>query len=331
MQRFCAFFLLIGTLLSGCTAHVDSANFNDHITADTRTEIAELNKRVVAAIRADNPAELKTLFAPEALSGSGTGLDGFVAATHDALTDSKLTILDEYLTHNTATGMTGTVTKGTTGEYAYKLNYPVTTNETHLSLLLNDRKADQLLLTCVYGKYGKAWKLTVLKAGIYSYFGKTAVDFLRQAEANQKAGRLLDMATDIAMVRNTAAPAEGVFHYHTEDAMGAFVTKASAELSARFPLPQKIAAVTTGPQVFNIAPIAMAEGIYPTVKYLTRINLADTVALKGEYEQLKAVVGTVFPGLDKGKKYVFFKAYNQIPDGKSAVKNYGFVLRNAAL
>lgn len=327
MQKIYAFWL-VGVLLAGCTPTVGSANFNDHIDGDSRAKIAILNNRVIAAMRANSPAELKALFAPEALSNTAVELDGFVTATHSALTDSKFTPLDEYLIRGTATGATATVTKGTVGEYAYKLDYPAVTNETYLSLLLNDSKANRLLLTCVYGKYGEEWKLTALKAGTYSFFGKTAVDFLNQAKANYSAGNLMDAANDIAMVRSTAAPAGGIFHYHAEDAMGAFVTKVSAELSARFPLPKKMETLKTGPQVFNIAPVAMAEGIYPTVKYLTTISLTDTVALKKENEQLKAVIGTVFPGLDKNKKYVFFKAYNQIPDGKTEVKNYGFVLNN---
>jgi hypothetical protein len=62
------------------------------------------------------------------------------------------------------------------------------------------------------------------------------------------------------------------------------------------------------------------------VAYLSKINLKDTVALKNENEELKKVIVNIFPGIEKGKKYVFFQAYNEIPNGKTPVNHYGFAL-----
>ena len=58
----------------------------------------------------------------------------------------------------------------------------------------------------------------------------------------------------------------------------------------------------------------------------------ETVAyINSAFDSLKKVIGKIFPGIEKDKKYVFFQAHNEIPDGKTPVEHFGFVLKSSEL
>jgi hypothetical protein len=312
------------TFLGGCTA--STGNWNDHIDSDSRTQIKAMNERVIEAIHKNNSQKLITLFSNELKAESGTEIPDFLNKIHSSFESENYTLLDEYMTTNSAVGTTATVLKGVSGESVYKINYPVITKETYISLIIIDGIINKVLLTCMYGKYGEEWKVNVLRVGDYSYFDKNAVDFYKQAKSNYENGHLIDAATDITMVQQTAVPAENFFQYQKEDEMKAFAKNVFKEANEKYPMPMKVEAIKTIPQIYNIMPKPMNEGVFPMVSYISKINLKDTVLLKAENEELKKVIGTLFPGIDKNKKYVFFQAYNDIPNGRTPTEHFGFAL-----
>jgi len=327
MIKIGTLFLFIVTVLFGCS--VSSENWNDHIDTATRAEIKILDNKVIEAFNEGNPQELEKLFSEELKKKSENELTAFVDKAHQFLKTKDYSLLDEYLATNSATGTTATAMKGISGEYDYKITYTAVTKETYISLLLDNGKANKHLITCIYGKYGNDWKLNVLRIGDYSYFGKTAVDFYKQAKLNYEKGNIIDAASDVSVIQQIATPADNIFHYQNAETMAAFANKVLTEVNAKFPLPKKVEEIKTNPQILNVIPIAMAEGIYPSVGYLSKINLKDTVSLKKENDELKNIIGKIFPGIDKEKKYVFFKAYNEIPNGKTSVDTYGFILNTS--
>lgn len=316
--------LLIGlTLFMGCS--VGSGNWNDHINAADREKIKALDSKIIDALAENNPDKLKEIFSEELEKKTSSEIGKFVETVHEKFKPKNYSILDEYLENNSAIGTTATAMKGVSGESDYKISYPVLTKETYISLLINNGPAKSELVTCVYGKYGSNWKLTVLKIGDFSYFGKTAIDFYKQAKANYEKGNLIDATNDIVMIQRTATPADNMFYYQNGAIMSAFANKVWAEANAKIVLPKTVEEIRSKPQILNVSPTPMAEGIYPTVGYLSKINLEDTLALRKENDELKRIIGGILPGIDKEKKYVFFKVYNEIPNGKTPVKSYGFV------
>lgn len=327
MQKFNKILLIGFIFLTGCS--VNSGNWNENIDIKNRKQINLLSNKIMDALAENNPSKLKEVISMELEKKSGAEINSFVEIVHEKFEPKDYTILDEYLESNSAIGTIGVAMKSVTGEYAYKVSYPILTKETYIALLINNGSAKSELVTCIYGKYGKDWKLNVLKVGDYSYFGKTAIDFYNQAKTNYEKGNLIDAATDILMIQLTATPAEDLFHYQNEATISAFANKVLAEANAKFVLPKIVEEIKTNPQILNVSPIAMDEGIYPTVNYLSFISLKDTVALKKENDELQKIIGKILPGIDKGKKYVFFKAYNEMPNGKNNVENYGFILTNS--
>jgi uncharacterized pyridoxamine 5'-phosphate oxidase family protein len=84
--------------------------------------------------------------------------------------------------------------------------------------------------------------------------------------------------------------------------------------------------VKTKPQIFNVHPQRVAEGSFPMIRYYSKIELQDTIKLKNENLEIQKVIGDIFKGIDKNNKYIFYWAFDEIPDG--TLKNrqhYGFV------
>jgi hypothetical protein len=97
------------------------------------------------------------------------------------------------------------------------------------------------------------------------------------------------------------------------------------EVNTKFTFPLTLDNIDTKPKVFRIFPEMINEGFFPMVYYLSDINIKDTTALKIENEKVKQEVGRLFTGIDKDKKFVFYWAFNEIPDGKKLVEHYGFI------
>ncbi len=263
---------------------------------------------------------LKEVFSAELEKKSGSEINAFVETVHENFKPKDYSILDEYLGSNSAIGSIVVAMKGISGESDYKISYPVLTKETYISLIINNGSAKSELVTCVYGKYGSDWKLTVLKIGDFSYFGKTAIDFYKQAKANYEKGNLIDAANDIVMIQRTATPAGDMFHYQSAETMSAFANNVFAEVNAKFVLPKKVEEIKTSPQILNVSPIAMEEGIYPTIGYLSKIDLKDTVALKKENDELQKAIGKILPGIDKGKSMFFLRRITKSQMGRHPLR-----------
>lgn len=317
---------VVNIILSGCASSVGTGNWNEQIDAESRSEIKILNDKIVEALNENNPEKLQIIFSDELKIKTKNDLANFVNTVHSSFESKKYTLLDEYLGNDSSIGTTGIALKGISKENDYSIHYPITTNETYISLIINDNISNKILLTCIYGKYGNDWKLNVLRIGDYSFFNKTAIDFYNEGKLNYEKGNIIDATNDILMMQQTYQPSDNFFKYQKLEEMKNYGQKLLVEANSKFALPKKIEEISSKPQIFSVGPKAMEEGIFPMVTYITNINLKNSSALKKENDEIKKVIINLFPGIEKEKKYVFFQAYNNIPNGSSTQEHYGFIL-----
>lgn len=319
--------LVCNIILLGCSGSVATGNWNDHIDSESRNQIKVLNDKIVEALNENNSEKLQTVFSDQLKIKTKNELSNFVNIVHSSFESKKYKLLDEYLANDSGIGTTGIALKGTSNENDYSIHYPITTNETYISLITNNNASNKILLTCMYGKYGNDWKLNVLRIGDYSFFGNTAIDFYKQAKINYEKGNIIDATNDILMMQQTFQPSDNFFQYQKLAEMKEYGQKLLAEANTKFALPKKIEEISSKPQIFSVGPKAMEEGVFPMVTYITSINLKDSLALKIENDGIKKIIVSLFPGIEKGKKYVFFQAYNDIPNGSLKQEHYGFILK----
>lgn len=324
MKTLQAFFIIGLAFLIACS--VRGTNWNEHIDSESREQIKKLNEKAIEAFSESNTQKLKELFSDELNQKASVELDTFVKMVHEEMITKEYALLDEYLTTNSRKGNIVTVFKGISGEDDYKISYEAVNKDSYVSILVLGKKERRILLTFIYGKEGNEWKINVLRIGEYSFFEKNAIDFYKLAKINYEKGNLIDAANYMGLSKKIVLPAENYFHYQKEAEMNKFSEKLFLEANAKFPLPMKVNEIESHPQIYNIRAKVVTEGIYPSVSYITKIDLKDSIALKKENAELKKIIGTLFPGIDKEKKYILFKAYNDMPNGTIPVENYGFIL-----
>ena len=129
------------------------------------------------------------------------------------------------------------------------------------------------------------------------------------------------------VARQFATPASNIFEYFKMPEMKDFGDKLYKETAAKFPI--VVPDVSTSPKIVGLEPVIIDEGIFPMVNYYTTIPLDDTVKLKAENDSIQKNISKVLMNIDKNNTMIFFRAYNQIPDGKTPMQRYGFVMKVA--
>ena len=317
--------ILTIVIFQSCKLGTSGTWKNDNIDKDKREQISILNDRLFKGIISNDPAAVKSLMAEKLLEKDGANIDKLINQVSSTFKADSYRIMDEYNIHNSTTGISNTLPSGLSGDNDYVIHYLALNKEMYVSFILPNGLDNDLLFTAIYGKYGNEWKLNILQFGQFSSFGKTAPDYYKLAKASYAMSYLIDAVDEITLAKKCLHPANDFFKYNKEKEMNEFFDKVINEANTKYKLPLTLEAIETKPEVFNIYPEMINEGNFPMVCYLSKINLGDTIALKREYEKIKVEVNHIFLGINQDKKYVFYKAFNEIPDGNIKVKTYGFI------
>ncbi len=140
-----------------------------------------------------------------------------------------------------------------------------------------------------------------------------------------KKSYLIDAVNNISLSNVLLRPADTHLQFVKEKEIKDFEDSLMQEVNAKYQFPLTITAIDSKPKVFRIFPQVIKEGFFPMVCYTTDINLKDTVALRLENEKVRKDVDSIFTGIDKDKKYIFYWAFNKMPDGKNQQERYGFI------
>ena len=319
--------LLILTVLTlqSCNVGTSGTWKNDNIDKDKKEQIKVLNDKLFKAITTNDVAGVKVLMSDKLLEKGGSDLDKLINQVSSSFKADNYRILDEYNVHNSTTGIGNTLPSGISGDNDYVINYQALNKEMYVSLLLPTGLDNELLITVIYGNYDNQWKINILQFGQYSLFKKTAPDYYKLAKESYDKSYLIDAVNYVGLSKQCLRPANDFFQFQKEKDINEFYDKVMKEVNTKFTFPLTLDNIDTKPKVFRIFPEMINEGFFPMVYYLSDINIKDTTALKIENEKVKQEVERLFTGIDKDKKFVFYWAFNEIPDGKKLVEHYGFI------
>ncbi|MFA7302037.1 MAG: hypothetical protein WC069_07025 [Candidatus Shapirobacteria bacterium] len=321
------FILLILTAfgLQNCNVVTSGAWIDENIDQSLKNEIKTLDEKVIEAITSSNSSLVKSMMPDKVLEKSGQNIDQSIEQMGKATRGTDFHILNQFHVKNSTTGIGNTVMSGVSGQNDYIIHYQALNIEMFISLLITTNGLDDFLLTNIYGKYPDGWKLNILQFGQYKINGQTATELYSKAKKEYDKGYLVDAANNMILSSKVANPANRFWQYQKEEEMNQFYETLMAEIKTKYIFPLVVENIDTKPQVLNIYPFGMQEGYFPMVEYITNIELEDTVKTKVENDLIHKSIGEIFTGLDKEKKFVFYMAYSEIPNGKTPVPAYGFV------
>lgn len=254
----------------------------------------------------------------------GNNLGAIINDINSAISD-EYHVMDEFYVKNTSTGATNVLPAGSGDDNDFTIKYQALNEEMYVSLLLAEGSSSEILITAIYGKYGDDWKVNIIQFGQYSLFNQTAPDYYKQAKASYDQAHLIDAINLIGLSMKCLSPGNKFFEYKKANEITAFYNKVLDEVKAKYNFPLTLSSVPTQPQIFSVSLEMTNEGFFPIIYYLSDIDLEDTASLTKENEKIKDVIGQTFPGIDQQKKYVFYRAFNELPDGVKEIKHYGFI------
>jgi hypothetical protein len=327
--------IIILTVLafSSCKLGTSGVWKNDHIDKDKREQIKMLNDKLFKGLINNDVSTIKSLFSDSLLKNSMNNIDALINQFSNSNKATDYRLLDEYYLKSPIIGNITTfpswLGRPTTSEKAddndYVIQCKVMNKEMYVSAILTNGKDNDILIFVVYGKFNNEWKINILQFGQYSVFGKTSPDYYKIAKDKYEKSYLIDAVNYISIAKLSSKPAGVNFQYRLDKDINEFYEKVMKEVNSKYQFPFTLDNIPGKPKVFRIFPEMINDGFYPMVYYITDINLNDTTALKLENERVKKEVGRLFTGIDQDKKFVYYWAFNEIPDGQKLVEHYSFI------
>ncbi|MBE8724345.1 hypothetical protein [Flavobacterium hungaricum] len=325
IRKTLSIFLAI-LFLQSCNIGTSGTWKNDTIENEKRDQIKALNDQFFKALMTNNVKEVKTLLSDKLLEKGGNEIDKLIGDIYTTYKADSYRILDEYNVENTTTNVGNTIPSGISKDNDYVINYLALNKDMYVSLLIPNGHQNELLITLIYGKYGDEWKINIFHVGQYSFSKKTAPDFHKLAQESYKKSYLIDAINYSSMAKKCLRPGDEIFKYQKENDINTLYDKLMAEANAKYTFPLTLENVNTKPVLYSIQPqMIIDQGYSPMVWYISKISVQDTTALKVENEKVKTEVNNLFAGINKDKKYVFYRISNEIPDGKKLVRHFGII------
>jgi hypothetical protein len=315
--------LLALILLAACNS---SETYQDeNISQSIRDEIAVLDQKIIDAVVSNDIDLILNLSSDDLLSEKKDSFVNLITQVSPYIQSNEFEILNQFYITNFSSGNDCLLQSGTDTTKDYRFIFTANNKETYVSLLKLKDGYNDILLSIVYGKYGDEWKINILYFGLFAIHGKTANDYLTSAKEKYDNGHLMDAFMDMMICMEIIYPGGDYLLYLSETEMHKFTNKIvdAIEKTMSFPLP--LSELETKPQIVSIYPQIIDEGIFPMIEYFTEVNIDDTIQGKIENDKIHSVIGNYINGITDNKKYVFYKAFNEMPDGEKVLPFYGYV------
>ncbi|HCW08744.1 MAG TPA: hypothetical protein DGG95_15415, partial [Cytophagales bacterium] len=269
--------LIIFGLLTLTSCSIDGAWKDENIDPKIKVEINDLDKKIVEAIVTKNPKIIRDI-SSDILLEQTKDLDGMFASWTAKDEPQNFQIKNQFYLKKSAAGTDSKVFTGLTADHDYTINFKALNKEMFVSVGKIERGLETLGLTMIYGKYDDTWKLNILRIGFLEVEKKDAIDWFRQAETKYKNGNLVDAALDLSLGAQCLKPADQLWQYKLEDEINSFNRKVTQEINNKYKFPIAVETIKSKPEIFRVFPQGMNEGFFPSVFFVTKLNITDSTA-----------------------------------------------------
>ena len=319
--------MMIAGLLFLTSCRVGGQWSDENIDPKVKDEINGLNSQVIEGLATKDPEKIKRL-ASEKLLEQSKDLETLVGSGKWKIDPAKFRIKNQFYSKKSASGTDSQVFSGIAEDHDYSIHFTAVNKEMFISVGYLEDDLQALALTMIYGKYGDDWKLNILQIGLIKIENKDAIDWYRQAQENFKNGNLVDAGLSSTLAAECMKPSNQLCQNRLESEMKEFGKKLNQEINKTYTFPITLETIKSKPQIFQVFPQGIDEGFFPMVGYVTTLNMNDTTALSKECTEIHYNIGQVFQGLDRDKKYIFYRAFERLPvNANEKVTSYGFSRR----
>jgi len=242
----------------------------------------------------------------------------------DYFIDKEIKVIDQFYVNNYTTSIGELINKDFSN---YFLHYEVLAKEMYFSFLVPKDSTFEYLITLVYGKEPDGWKILDFNVGFNSIDGMNTEQHLEKAKKQYMKGELI-CAFFSAYYAKMCSKSSQYIVYNNTDEISNYLSRIENELKKTIIWPIEIEEIKTKPKIFNIEAFQAEEGFYPMIKYISTINLNDTIALKEENELIHICIGKYFKGIKSNYSHLLYRVFKNLPK-KSKEFSYGFIKSNS--
>lgn len=312
--------LAVVVLSSGCNKKPGSWK-NGQIDAGKKKDLHAMHDGVMDDIRKDDQKHLENIMSAEVLNNPGTMRT--VDNISNDLKSGKSELLDEYYIVNKYRDRDTIINKDH-GINNYTIDYPGVAQEMYINISVITSPSEKRLVMAAYSKYNYGWKLSRLSVNTFALNGMTAPELYQLAKDQYQKKYLVDAVNTMGLAYACLTPVE-IWQYPQHEEIMKFYQQIVGEAERKFGKGLVFSDIPTNPFVFRIANKQFTDGVYyPAVFYHSKVSLKDTTALKKENMQMRKSIGKLITGIDVGKKYLIYVAYNRPPSAKESVETYEF-------
>jgi hypothetical protein len=306
-------------MLQSCSNEIGAWK-NDQIKKSNRDELHELNAQVFKYLKANDTKSLEAYLSKELLDDNYTNRLAELAGNQ--LKADSFINFNEYYVVNKYTGA-DTINSPKLGVNSFRLVYPGVAQEMYIAMFLpkNTKAANRSMVTAIYANYSYGWKLAKLDVGTYTFNGKTAPELYEQAKQLYKSGYLFSAANTITLATTCSRPND-IWQYLKEDELYEFSKTVINEANQKYHYPIVLTGVSTKPAIIRVYFTSSAQGSYPTIGYITRVNLKNINAIEKENAEIRKNLDKIIPGINKTAKVILYSAYNEMPVSTRSVAHY---------
>lgn len=317
------FFLFAMIALQGCVEK-PGCRTNEQISKGKRDDFHAMNARVLKYLKANSMDTLNFDLSKDLIDYPGTLRQ--VELISNQLKTNEYSLLDEYYIVKDTTNVDNTVriVSPEKGENAYNLSFTGPAGETYVALFLPKTGSHKYLISIEYYKYDYGWKVCSLDLGQYSINSKTAPQYYEMAKQEFAKNYLANAIFDLQMADACLRPSE-IWQYPITTKIANHYGDVINKVNAMYKFPLVLEQVPTHPKIFSIMDRTINDETYPAVFYISTIKLADTIGLRKENENIKKVISTLIPGIDKDKKVLIYSAYNEMPSVAKEVNYFDMI------
>lgn len=293
--------------------------YSSEITDDVRRPVEVLESRIFESLLKNDPTVMYNLYSAEAKEEQSLddvkGVYETVRGEVQNLTSQRFN--DYYITFNTEdktvypTDLTNVSIPPAQSEN-YLIALKLEPKPSYISLYRTTTGMADYMISFLWVKEDSGWRLQWFNVGLYQLMGKSGHDWYLTAKqwAEQGCDAPAMMNLSVSTMLMNPAP---FFSYQEQFNAMSLVNTVQSNLLERVSFPLLFPQVKTKPQVYNIEPQLLRDGLYPGIQYVTKISLNDAAGLRKEAETLVQELEAVFPGITRMASHVVFHAFAEPP------------------
>ena len=316
---------LLAIILSSCT--LGETKKDSGIDPQIKKQIHLLNSQIVEGLVENKPNYVLSVCSANLLKKK-SDIKVLMQLLTGNVKKNNYKILNEYYQKNASKKNMASVSSSQTDNHEYQIRYESLNKEMYVVVSYFEDSINQKCFTFIYGKYGNVWKLNNMQAGILKIMNKDAFDWYKLAKSDYDKGYFIDAICKMGISTQLLKPANQLWKYKKENEMLTFEEKVTKQTYSKYHFPITVDSVKTKPVIFRIYAQNIPEGYFPSILYLTSIDLKDVPKLAMECDELHKYIGKLFKGITSNNKIILYRPMKAIPTGTESAKQYGFIKKN---